>query len=438
MTLLRISTLALVSALLLPSGLRAQDATDNPWAFLFGCWLPDAAALGAGPASISCIVPVAGDPRSAELVTVEGGAVARHAILRADGVPMPIDENGCTGDETAQISRDGRRVYIAGTVDCGDGVRRATTTLLALSPTEEWVEIHAVRTGTRTAVRTLKSSRMPLRTLTDAVRQELSGVEDVAAAARRKARPLPGADEIVDATGQLEPGVVETWLAAVAATTPFTVLATRPELERLQKAAIPASTIDMVVALGNPQHFRVTVANDGAASAVSTAELLAAAGGNRRTSGYAGASRPISAMDSGMCNRLYWDMASGLVPWGMPYASPGFGSWCAPVSCLNAGLFWGGYRWGRNASYPYWAYGYNERPVTVTGTPRNDRGGRMVKGRGYEQNPNAPSSQPVRPRGSSGTSATSVSRPTSSPSSSTGSSAAPASSGGRTAQPRNP
>lgn len=423
------------AALIIPASARAQQVSQTPWAFLYGCWVTASDAESGALPAVSCVLPSPDNATAIELVTLKDGQIERHASIRGDGTPMAISENGCEGTEAARFSSDGRRVYVDGYFDCGDGVRRHTTTVMALSPAEEFVEVHAIRTGPRSTVRTMRSTRLDLGDLTEPLRAELAGVDAAATAARRIAGGMPGADAIIEASSQLEPIVVETWLAGVVTSAPKPIRATRRELETLQNAAVPNSTIDMVVALGNRDHFQVALAADGA-SAASNADVLAelrrtapAAVGNANASNMA-----MSPFNSAMCNRLYWDMRMNWLPYGTPFFHPYFGMVANPVSCADAGLFWGGAAWGRNLRYGYWGIGYTDVPVNVVVRPTNDRGGKMVKGGGYQQSPRNGSSGQARPRVTPPAS----SRPAATSSGSSRSSGSSSGGSGRTAKPRSP
>lgn len=426
----------LVAALLSATTAHAQQASGSLWTFLYGCWVAVADAESRALPPVSCVLPNTENANAIELVTLKDGQIERHASLFGDGTPMAISENGCEGTEAARFSLDGRRVYVEGYFDCGDGVRRQTSTVMALSPTEEWVEVHAIRTGSRTTVRTTRSTRLDLGDLTEPLRAELAALDAAALAARRGASKLPGPPEIIEASSQLQPLVVETWLAGVAADAPKPIAASRRVLETLLKAAVPSSTIDMVVALGNRDHFQVALAADGA-SAVSNADLIA----QLRRSAPAGAVGPAGAANVAMspfnnafCSRLYWDMRMNWLPYGTPYFHPYFGMIATPLSCADAGLFWGGSAWGRNLRFGYWGIGYTDVPVNVVVRPSNDRGGKMVKGGGYQQSPSSSPSGQARPRMIPPAS----SRPASTSGGASSSSGSSSGSSGRTAKPRSP
>lgn len=435
-----------------PRALAAQDASSAPWAFLYGCWVAETEQGSTALPAVTCVLPVAGDAAAVELVTLKDGQMERRASLFADGREMPIEETGCTGREVGRPSDDGRRVYVEGSFDCGDGVRRNTSTVMALGPSGDWIEVQAVRTGNRTAVRSLRSSRLALDDLTEPLRSALAPFETAALAARKHASRVPSSADVIEMSQRLEPVAVETWLAAAIVPTEYALVAKRRELERLQAAGIPASTIDMVVALGNREHFQVSLAAEGA-SAVSNADVMAemrrSAAAVAEASNAAYGSRTATAWSGGACDRLLWDVRRAWPIYGMPFYSPVTGLMINPVNCLDSHAFWGGYLWGRSMRYGTWGYGYANQPVTVTVTPRYDRGGRMEKGRGYvpasgttprgsaqprggdaaSSRPRSPATE-SRPASSSGTSRSGSSGSSSSGSSSSG--------GKRTAQPRKP
>ena len=381
--------LLVAGGVVLPSPTAAQERGD--WAPWVGCWQP--APGFAGPEL--CVTRVDG---GVELVTVAEGEISERRTLMT-GVDRAIDEGECRGTETASFSGDGNRVYHRATVVC-DGVEQSSSGILAMLAPGEWVDVNVVTVEGREATWV---QRYVTAGSGVAVDLDLGPVAADRATMLRRARiaalALPDVQQVIEASGQVDPGAVQAWLAEMGS--PLELDADR--LLQMVGAGVPESVIDIVVAVSNPRHFTVRGAAAGAGGVV--AEL---AEGERAARG--GQGGPYAA--------VLYGPGYGYSPYGSYY---GYGA--SPYGWSPG--------WG-------WAPGYHSYRPTVVVVERPEVQGRRVKGGGYQAGgtgtPSGSSTSRVpdmgpdrRDTGSSGASST--------PSS--GGSQAPASTG-RTAKPRPP
>jgi hypothetical protein len=388
-----------------PQSVAHSDGSGG-WAAWIGCWRPtdEDAPLNA----LVCVVPgeTAGSVR---MLSLEDGAVVDESVVHADGRPRGIEEGGCTGTETASWSRDGRRVFMRGDLNC-DGVQRVSTGVIAMIAENEWIDAQAVAIGEQHATRAIRYRAVPI-----------SQVPAVVAALLPADRQLVQQSARIHAAGPLDIEAVVEASGAVAAPALEALLAARQHgfslnaarLAELERRGVPVAVIDMMVALSHPEVFAVQ---------------------QRQR-------EPAAGQDA-------WGRA-GI---GMRYsecADPRFARMrvdCDPFYAYGSSRY--GYGYGSRFGYSPWGYDrygwhYGPTPVVVIVRPDDSgtsTGGEVVRGRGYTSGGAAGtgrSAQPREPRpaasgASQGGSATQ-------PAATTGSSSSGTSSGtstGRTAVPR--
>jgi hypothetical protein len=368
----------LAAALLLPvDGARAQaqDGVDARWLPWLGCWTETG-----GGEELLCIRPASGAAGAGgiELVAVREGEVAETSRLRADGVARETTREGCTGTERAAFSSDGHRVYLRSDFVCEGEVDREGTGLIAMVSPSEWIRVETVEVAGETAAVTRRYGEAT------AAATEGTGLEDATAgremavrSARRAAASRPSVEDLVEASEQVDPEAVRTWVAEQDR--PLEVDAVK--LARLADAGVPEEVIDVVVAVSFPERFALDRDARG-----------------RRTGGAGPAYRGR---------------------FGSPYGGRG--------TFYRDPFFYGytpfGYGYGR---YGWW-YG-SHRPTVVIVTPRGDDGGggRVVNGRGYTRgNSSAPQPADVRGAGTPSRGSVTPSGATSGGSGSTGRKAKP-------------
>lgn len=358
-TALLLASLALAG----PSVAQAEPA-DAPWQAWLGCWQPVEAQAQEGteaaPTSLVCVVPTS-EASAVEVVTVTDGTITERDRIAVTGERHASERDGCTGWENLSWSADGRRVYRTSEHQCAGGTQRASSGVLTLLRTGDWISAQGVRVGSETRVRVLRYRPAPEQAavpaeITRALQGRALAVETARLAA---AAPLTEQD-VAEATRQIDSAVVEAWL--IEQGQGFAMNARK--LVQLADAGVPERVIDLMVALSYPNVFAIdAAAREGELRPDEKPERI----DPRRRVG------PVAVLD--------------------PWYSPGYG--------------WGGY-------YPgYYGYGryYSGRPaVIVVRQPEPDRPrARAVNGRGYTRggsSGDAAGSNPMPSagRGSSGSS----------------------------------
>lgn len=401
------------------------DARWQPW---IGCWQPAAQQSSAisftaprsNNAPLVCVIPATGTPVSSgvEIVTIADGKIVARDTIDATGQNVARSKDGCNGVESAKWSADGRRVYVSSDFTCPGGLKRTSSGLFAISPTGEWVNVQGVNAGGNKGVRTLHYTDAGTpSTLPSEISQALHNRALAVSTARAAAgAPLTAAD-VVEASRQLDPTVVEGWI--VDRGQGFGVDAN--ELIALADAGVPSNITDAMVALSYPKAFAVNRPSDvsgvgaiDAAQNVSGLEVERSSGRNVQVM-MMPAYSPYGYSPFGYSPYDY--NGYGYSPYGYsPYGYSPYGGYYSP-SAAYYGAGYGGYYWNQPTI------------IVLKGDQPSQPRGYVVKGRGYTQS--APTS------GWSGS--TAEPRPTvSSPPPSTGNSAPPSqpASSGRTAHQR--
>jgi hypothetical protein len=161
-----------------------------------------------------------------DVVTIVNGDIDSRQRIDADGQPHPIDRAGCRGAETASWSPTGRRIYRRDDLVCPGGVNGTATTLMAISPSGEWLNIEGVRAGAGSLERLDRFHDVGLpSTIPKEIRSAITRRQLAIATARAAASaPISEAD-VVEANAIVEPGVVRSWLAEAGASAAVSGLA---------------------------------------------------------------------------------------------------------------------------------------------------------------------------------------------------------------------
>ena len=245
-------TLVMVSA---PLAATAQtvDARWTPW---LGCWkLQDesvrqplpyaAAALGAASARVGrgadavrvCVAPTS-DATGVTLTTTVEQQPALEQTIVADAMPHPVTESDCRGTQRAEWSAAGARLYARADVTCTDQTSRKVSGLSMIT-NGIWTDVQSVEVGGRENIR---------------VRRYQRASSPVASAI---APPLGAAAftiaDVKEAVTKISPRAVEAALVELGATFDLNSRA----LLDLDKAGVPDSVIDLMVAVSYPNHFVV-------------------------------------------------------------------------------------------------------------------------------------------------------------------------------------
>jgi len=219
----RIARFTTACALVSAGSMRAQTSTDTRWSAWLGCW-----RSAETDAATTCVVPTARST-AVDVVTIVNGDIDSRQRIDADSQPHAIDRAGCHGTETTHWSPTGHRVYRRDDLVCPGGVNGIATTLMAISPAGEWLNIEGVRAGAGSLERLDRfhdaglPSTVPKDIRTAISRRQLAITTARAAAAA----PVTEAD-VLEATAYVEPGVVRSWLAESGAPAVVAELAAPP------------------------------------------------------------------------------------------------------------------------------------------------------------------------------------------------------------------
>lgn len=238
--------------LLLAVPAHAQSTSDPRWSRWTGCWelvmensregTPSPATAGRAPRSQPR------DPARPQVCvesTPEGGATFTTKVATqtpiiqtvvADGKDRPITEDGCTGTQRAEWSADGLRLYARAELTCkGDQGTRRVSGLAMLGPDGRWTDVQSVDISGRESFRVRQYRRAS---------DTITPKPTVAATALTL-------DDVKEASAKVSPRALE---AALVETRASFDLSSKRLLE-LHAAGVPASVVDLMVALSYPDRF---------------------------------------------------------------------------------------------------------------------------------------------------------------------------------------
>jgi hypothetical protein len=240
--------------LLLAVPVHAQNTADSRWSRWTGCWdlvmensregAPSPSTAGREPRSQPrdparpqvCVEP--SPDGGATFTTKVGTQTPIVQTVVADGKDRAISEDSCTGTQRAEWSSDGLRLYARAELTCkGDQGTRRVSGLAMLGPNGRWTDVQSVDLAGRESFR---------------VRQYRRAADDLRAAPAIAATALT-LDDVKEASGKVSPRALEAALVETRAS--FTLTSKR--LLDLQAAGVPASVVDLMVALSYPDRFVV-------------------------------------------------------------------------------------------------------------------------------------------------------------------------------------
>jgi uncharacterized membrane protein YgcG len=241
-----------LALLLLALPAHAQNTTDPRWSRWIGCWelVTENSREGApSPATASRVPrPQPRDPARPQVcveAAPDGGATFTTKVATqtpiiqtvvADGKDRAITEDGCTGTQRAEWSADGLRLYARAELTCkGDQGTRRVSGLAMLGPDGRWTDVQSVDISGRESFRIRQYRRAG-----DAILPKST----VAATAL-------SFDDVKEASAKVSPRALEAALVETRAS--FTLSSKR--LLDLQAAGVPASVVDLMVALSYPDRF---------------------------------------------------------------------------------------------------------------------------------------------------------------------------------------
>jgi hypothetical protein len=245
--LLVLSTSAL---LLITVPAHAQSADTTRWSRFIGCWelvmenaregAPSPATAGResrsqprDPARPRLCVQTAPDG-GAILTTSVGSQTPIVQTVFADGTDRPITDDGCSGTQRAEWSSDGLRLFSHAELTCkGDQGLRRVSGLALLGRDGTWTDVQSVEIGGRESFRVRKYRR-----------------DGVTSAPRLTATALT-IDDVIEASAKVSPRAIE---AALVETRASFNLSSKQLLE-MYDARVPATVVDLMVALSYPDRF---------------------------------------------------------------------------------------------------------------------------------------------------------------------------------------
>lgn len=372
-TIFRRTLAGAVAMSLVAGAAHAQAQTrdvDARWRAWTGCWTPTSTTQRTltMEKSTVCVLPAEGQS-AVELISVVGSKVVSRTRVQADGLPHPVEREGCTGTEMATWSATGTRVYTTESVTCDGGVTRQGRGVMSFSPMYEWLDVRGVSTGEAAGVAVARfepmvdTAGLPAEVLPAfALRGPAANNAILAASA-----PLTLSD-IADVAISVDSGVAATWL--VERTKNVKMSVSGKQLAALADLGVAPSVIDVIVAISHPAVFALD-ARTGDAE-------------------YLGRTTTTNA-DSRYNSRYGWQSTAYLYD---PWYSYGHYS-----SFSRYGYSPFGYSpFGYSSYSPYYSpYGYypGSQPIIIVNRTDNGNGGfggssgsgsshgRVVKGRGY-------------------------------------------------------
>ena len=230
---------------------QTPQATDSRWVRWLGCWqLVDESLREAGSGRVTpqtatgvfVCVSSADERAGVSLKTTVANQPALEQTIVADGLDHPVTDAGCRGTQRAEWSNTGRRLFASAQVVCDDQRLRKISGLTMIDGSGTWVDVQAVDVGGQESIRVRRYRQAPEQ------RMEINSAQSPDGALTF--------DDVKEATGKVRkvsPAVIE---AALMATRAHIDLNSQRLLD-LDRAGVPASVIDWMVALAYPDHFVV-------------------------------------------------------------------------------------------------------------------------------------------------------------------------------------
>jgi hypothetical protein len=264
----------LAAALVVPASATAQtplsssSSVDPRWAPWLGCWdlrtenltegdvdpviaaarraLPNTRARGV----MVCVTTTA-SPAEIRQQTVADDEVLLEETVAADGVERPVQDATCRGTRAAEWSSTGRQLFTRGTLTCDGQPKRTISGTTFMVPGPTWVDVQLVDVEGRRSVRIRRYGPSRDQTRVDgrsAVTARSTALVDRFAI-----------EEVKEAARKVAPEVVQASLVEVGAKFPLN----RERLVELDRAKVPGSVVDVMMALSFPDRFVLERASSG-------------------------------------------------------------------------------------------------------------------------------------------------------------------------------
>ena len=311
--------------------MAAAQEVDSRWAPWIGCWRAvgeTAPASAPATAPLLCVVPLAGEAAIEMLTVVDGQVVSRESVF-TDAQEHAVSREECEGWETAEFSDDSRRIYVGSELLCGAGGLRTSTGVMSMVSPSEWLDVRTVKVDGQSFPWVLRYRLAPRADFQAAGQGDLIAAQGSNVRMARMTASLPIAlSDVIEAVGKVSDETLEVWVVERAE--PFALDADR--LIEMADAGVPASVIDVVVAVSYPEKFVVNERDPGL-------RREEARGGSRRSGlGYGRSINPFTD------------------PFYDPYARYGYYSPYGYGSRYGPG-YYGGYGYG-GIGYSYGGYGF--------------------------------------------------------------------------------
>jgi hypothetical protein len=328
-----------------PASAQQVDARWTPW---IGCWQAVAGDEESPSDDLLCVRPT---PGGVEVIEVVEGQARASQTLVADGQPHDVTAAGCQGWRSVEFSLDGQRLFTRSEQACGDDPLRPSTGVIAMVSPREWIDVQATDVEGQ-ALSWVRRYRPARPALADAAGFETLVDRGAPGLQARAAATTPDVDDMIEASQTVDAEAVRAWVAEM--NDPFDLDSRR--LIRLADAGVPASVIDVMVAVSYPESFAVQRDGD--------IDQLDEQGRSAYQGGYG---RPVY-LGSSIWNRPFY-----YSPFGYGYGYGGYG--------------YGGYGYGYGPYDSFYPYGRYYQPGTVIVAPRTDPNpnARVVRGRGYSR-----------------------------------------------------
>lgn len=231
----------------------AQASPDSRWQAFLGCWAPIVQDDGQSAAQHTVCFRPAAD--GVDVLTVVAGEITGRQHLAPDAGPQAVKDEQCEGTETATWSKDGARVYLRSTLQCGENVLgRDGAGAFALAGPSTLMEVEAVGVNDQYGVRVQHYYALGAAAYPASLR-ELATMGSASARLYASA-PLTMPD-IVDASTVLPPQALQ----AMLLNAPDADIALDADaLLALAEAGVDGDVIDTIVALAYPERFAVATA----------------------------------------------------------------------------------------------------------------------------------------------------------------------------------
>src|ERR1035437_11085097 len=242
---------------------------DGRWQAWLGCWMPAGTLIrvvGKSNNAVVCVVPTS-TPSAVDVLTVSGGKIIDRTHVDTDGQPHALAKEGCTGWQSAKWSPSARRVYLKSEFNCNGAPATHVSAVYAMAGSGDWIDVQGMRVEKNSGVHAVRyREAAEPGPLPEEITQKLQGHTMARTAAMLAVTGSPSLGEVEEASKELDPAVVSTWLIEadkVNIQRPTALNA--KQLVELADSGVPASVIDVMLALSYPKVLAVNPFGDGVA-----------------------------------------------------------------------------------------------------------------------------------------------------------------------------